>query len=52
MTYDIFISYAWGSPSNDRDKKHRDWVRLLASHLQLIGFNIRIDANVEYGDRV
>ena len=44
MAFDVFISYAW------TNHQHREWVRLLASHLRLIGFNVGIDANVDYGN--
>lgn len=40
----IFVSYAWTSDA------HRNWVRLLASHLQLIGYSVLIDKNVDYGE--
>lgn len=43
MNADLFISYAWTSP------EHREWVRLLASHLHLLGYEIKIDAAVDYG---
>jgi hypothetical protein len=41
---DLFISYAW-TPGG-----HREWVRLLAAALKLIGYNVLIDADVDYGD--
>lgn len=41
---DIFISYAWTSDS------HRQWVRLLAAHLKTIGYDVLVDADVDYGD--
>jgi hypothetical protein len=44
MQFDLFISYAWTSDA------HREWVRLLASHLHAIGFAVGIDANVNYGN--
>lgn len=44
MPADLFISYAWTSGS------HRDWVRLLASHMKAIGYDVLIDADVNYGD--
>lgn len=44
MQYDVFISYSWSSET------HREWVRLLASHLHAIGFSVGIDADVKYGD--
>lgn len=40
---DLFISYAWTSPV------HREWVRLLASQLHLLGYNVKIDEKVDYG---
>lgn len=40
---DLFISYAWTSPA------HREWVRLLASQLHLLGYDIKIDEQVDYG---
>lgn len=43
MKSNLFISYAWTSES------HRAWVRLLASHLHLAGYAIKIDEAVEYG---
>ena len=43
MNADLFISYAWTSP------EHREWVRLLASELHLLGYNIKIDEAVDYG---
>jgi hypothetical protein len=43
MKADLFISYAWTSP------EHREWVRLLASQLHLLGYNVKIDAAVDYG---
>ena len=44
MQFDIFISYAWTSG------EHREWVRLLAAGLRYIGFNVGIDAKVDYGN--
>lgn len=44
MTADLFISYAWTSPS------HREWVRLLAAHLKAIGHDVLVDVDVDYGD--
>lgn len=41
---DLFISYAW-TPG-----QHREWVRLLASHLKMLGYHVLIDADVDYGD--
>jgi len=43
MSADLFISYAWTSAA------HREWVRLLASQLHLIGYDVRIDEAVDYG---
>lgn len=43
MNADLFISYAWTSP------EHREWVRLLASQLHLLGYNVKIDEAVDYG---
>ena len=40
---DLFISYAWTSRS------HREWVRLLASQLHLLGYDVKIDEQVNYG---
>lgn len=40
---DLFISYAWTSPA------HREWVRLLASQLHLLGYDVKIDERVDYG---
>lgn len=44
MNTDLFISYAWTSD------KHREWVRLLAAQLKALGFDVLIDADVDYGD--
>jgi hypothetical protein len=41
---DLFISYAWTSAS------HREWVRLLASQLRLLGYSVLIDDRLDYGD--
>ncbi|MBW8186200.1 toll/interleukin-1 receptor domain-containing protein [Shewanella nanhaiensis] len=43
MKTDLFISYAWTSNA------HREWVRLLASQLHLIGYVVKIDEAVDYG---
>ena len=43
MGADLFVSYAWTSP------EHREWVRLLASQLHLLGYNVKIDEAVDYG---
>lgn len=40
---DLFISYAWTSSA------HREWVRLLASQLHLLGYDVKIDEQVDYG---
>lgn len=40
---DLFISYAWTSQA------HREWVRLLASQLHLLGYDVKIDEQVDYG---
>lgn len=40
---DLFISYAWTSDT------HREWVRLLASQLHLLGYDVKIDEQVDYG---
>ena len=44
MQFDVFISYAW------TDDDHREWVRLLAACLRSMGFNVGIDAKVDYGN--
>lgn len=44
MGSDLFISYAWTS------ERHREWVRLLAAQLKALGFDVLIDADVDYGD--
>lgn len=44
VSADLFISYAWTSDS------HREWVRLLASQLRLLGYSILIDDRLDYGD--
>ncbi|WP_336633128.1 MULTISPECIES: toll/interleukin-1 receptor domain-containing protein [unclassified Microbacterium] len=44
MTADIFISYAWTSA------QHRQWVRLLAIQLKALGYDVLLDADVDYGD--
>lgn len=41
---DLFISYAWTTP------KHREWVHLLAAQLKTLGFDVLLDADVDYGD--
>lgn len=40
----LFISYAW------RSEGHREWVRLLAAQLKALGFDVLIDADVDYGN--
>lgn len=40
---DLFISYAWTSTA------HREWVRLLASQLHLLGYDVKIDEQVDDG---
>lgn len=44
MSVDLFISYAWTSDD------HRQWVRLLAAQLKVLGFDVLIDADLDYGD--
>lgn len=44
VRFDVFISYAWTSD------EHREWVRLLAAGLRHMGFNVGIDAKVDYGN--
>lgn len=41
---DLFVSYAWTSPA------HRQWVRLLCSSLHLLGYDVRVDQDVDYGN--
>lgn len=43
MKTTLFISYAWTTDA------HRNWVRLLASQLRLLGYDVKIDAAVDYG---
>ncbi len=43
MSTDLFISYAWTSP------EHREWVRLFASQLHLLGYVVKIDEALDYG---
>lgn len=43
MSNDLFISYAWTSDT------HRNWVRLFASHLHLLGYTVLIDEKLDYG---
>ncbi|TKD65600.1 toll/interleukin-1 receptor domain-containing protein [Micrococcus luteus] len=44
MSADVFLSYAWTSDA------HRQWVRLLAANLKAIGYDVLVDADVDYGD--
>ena len=44
VTEDVFISYAWTSD------EHREWVRLLAANLKAAGYDVLVDADVDYGD--
>lgn len=44
MTADLFISYAW------RSDQHPQWVRLLAIQLKALGYDVLLDANVDYGE--
>lgn len=44
MSADLFISYAWTSTN------HREWVHLLAAQLKALGFDVLLDAGVDYGD--
>src|SRR5690625_1127973 len=44
MGADLFISYAWTTP------EHREWVRLLASCLKAVGYDVLIDVDVDYGN--
>lgn len=46
MKTNLFISYAWTSD------QHRQWVRLLASQLRLIGYTVKIDEAVDYGSNL
>ncbi|CAM4034363.1 toll/interleukin-1 receptor domain-containing protein [Tsukamurella strandjordii] len=46
MSADLFISYAWTSAD------HRQWVRLLASQLKALGYDVLIDADLDYGDQL
>lgn len=43
MAADLFISYSWTSPD------HREWVRLLSANLKAIGYDVLVDADVNYG---
>lgn len=44
VSEDLFVSYAWTSD------EHREWVRLLAATLKAAGYEVLIDADVDYGD--
>lgn len=44
MSEDLFISYAWTSD------EHREWVRLLAATLKAAGYDVLVDADLDYGD--
>ena len=44
MGADVFISYAWTSDA------HRQWVHLLAAGLKGLGFDVLVDADVDYGN--
>ncbi|WP_370962654.1 toll/interleukin-1 receptor domain-containing protein [Amycolatopsis sp. cg9] len=44
MGADLFISYARTSDP------HREWVRLLAAHVKALGYDVLVDADVDYGD--
>lgn len=44
MNKDLFISYAWTTD------EHREWVRLLAANLKAAGYDVLVDADLEYGD--
>lgn len=44
MGADLFISYAWTSA------KHREWAHLLATQLKAVGFDVLLDADLDYGD--
>lgn len=44
LSADLFISYAWTST------KHREWVHLLAAQIKALGFDVLLDADVDYGD--
>lgn len=46
MNADLFISYAWTS------SEHREWVQLFASHLHLLGYDVKIDEAVNYGSSI
>ncbi|WP_146036684.1 toll/interleukin-1 receptor domain-containing protein [Pseudomonas protegens] len=46
MSADLFISYAWTSTA------HREWVRLLASQFHLMGYDVKLDENVNYGSNL
>lgn len=44
VSEDLFISYAWTSD------EHRQWVRLLAANLKAVGYDVLVDADLDYGD--
>ncbi|OZC65515.1 hypothetical protein CH276_09820 [Rhodococcus sp. 06-470-2] len=44
MSDDLFISYAWTTSD------HREWVRFLAANLKALGYDVLVDADVDYGD--
>ena len=44
MSADLFISYAWTTD------KHSEWVHLLAAKLKLLGFDVLLDADLDYGN--
>ena len=44
MAADLFISYAWTSG------QHQQWVHLLAAQLKALGYDVLVDADVDYGD--
>jgi hypothetical protein len=46
MNTKLFISYAWTSSD------HREWVRLLAMQLRLLGYTVLIDNAVDYGSSI
>jgi len=44
LAADLFISYAWTSG------QHQQWVHLLAAQLKALGYDVLVDADVDYGD--
>jgi len=46
MKTSLFISYAWTS------NPHREWVRMLANQLRLLGYTVKIDEAAEYGSNL